>query len=94
MVLELLASSVEMDRADEEILEWMGSYGSKPEQQWGLQIKTSANPSEFKTIFTFVTTNDAYSVTNVLKHAEMTLNLNFCNRYCRTRFDSHISTEF
>ena len=45
MVLELLASSVEMDRADEEILEWMGSYGSKPERMGATnEIKTSSQP--------------------------------------------------
>ena len=32
MVLELMASSVEMDRADKEITDWMEHYGSKPER--------------------------------------------------------------
>ena len=32
MVLELLAASVVMDRADEEIADWMDHYGSRPER--------------------------------------------------------------
>ena len=45
MVLELLASSVELDRADEEILEWMTHYGSKPERMGTSDaIKTSKQP--------------------------------------------------
>ena len=45
MVLELLASSVELDRADKEILEWMSHYGSNPERMGNSnEIKTSKQP--------------------------------------------------
>ena len=45
MVLELLASSVELDRADKEILEWITYYGSNPDRMGNSsEIKTSKQP--------------------------------------------------
>jgi len=45
MVLELLASSVELDRADKEILEWIAYYGSNPDRMGNSsEIKTSKQP--------------------------------------------------
>ena len=45
MVLELLASSVELDRADKEILEWIIHYGSNPDRMGNSnEIKTSKQP--------------------------------------------------
>ena len=45
MVLELLASSVELDRADNEILEWITFYGSNPDRMGNSSgIKTSKQP--------------------------------------------------
>ena len=45
MVLELLASSVELDRADKEIIEWMNYYGSNPDRMGNSnEVKTSKQP--------------------------------------------------
>lgn len=45
MVLELLASSVELDRADKEILEWIIHYGSNPDRMGNSnEIKTLKQP--------------------------------------------------
>jgi len=45
MVYELLASSVEMDRADREVHEWMEHYGARPERMGERsEIATVAQP--------------------------------------------------
>ena len=47
MVLELLASSVAMDRADEEIADWMGHYGARPERMGAHhKVTTVAQPAK------------------------------------------------
>ena len=47
MVLELLASSVVMDRADEEIAGWMDHYGSRPERMGDHHdVTTVAQPAK------------------------------------------------
>jgi len=47
MVLELLASSVAMDRADEEIADWMDHYGSRPERMGDpREVATVAQPAK------------------------------------------------
>ena len=47
MVLELLASSVEMDRAETEIIDWMEHYGSQPERMAGVsEVATVAQPAK------------------------------------------------
>ena len=47
MVLELLASSVAMDRADEEIADWMDHYGSQPERMGAHhKVTTVAQPAK------------------------------------------------
>ena len=47
MVLELLASSVAMDRADEEIADWMAHYGSRPARMGApREVATVAQPAK------------------------------------------------
>ena len=49
MVLELLASSVEMDRADTEIIDWMEHYGSQPERMASTnEVATVAQPAKIQ----------------------------------------------
>ena len=49
MVLELLASSVEMDRAETEIIDWMERYGSQPERMTGgNEVATVAQPAKIQ----------------------------------------------
>ena len=49
MVLELLASSVEMDRAETEIIDWMERYGSQPQRMAGVSgTATVAQPAKIQ----------------------------------------------
>ena len=47
MVLELLASSVKMDRAETEVADWMNRYGSQPERMGDAsEIATVSQPAK------------------------------------------------